>query len=75
MYAEVRDDDGLVTAVMPAPFQECSPEGSLAGCRFKYDSPEEQCAENRTGGLHLLVVNELYGLLCTCMIVRACASI
>ena len=38
-----------MTAIMPTPFQNCTREGTLPGCLFKYDHPEEQCSEGRTG--------------------------
>ena len=48
IYAEVRDGE-LVTAIMPTPFQNCTREGTLPGCLFKFDHPEEQCSQGRTG--------------------------
>ncbi len=50
IYAEVRGRK-LVTAVMPPPFQRCSREGTLTGCLFKSDHPDDQCKGNRTGDL------------------------
>lgn len=38
-----------MTAIVPAPFQNCTREGSLPGCLFKFDHPEEQCTQRRTG--------------------------
>ena len=49
MYAEVRNGTKTVSAVMPPTFQNCSKVGNLTGCLFKYDSPDEQCSNNRTG--------------------------
>lgn len=50
IYAEEKEGE-LLTAVMPPPFQDCTPEASLTGCLFKFDSPQEQCKGNRTGDL------------------------
>lgn len=38
-----------MTAIMPTPFQNCTREGTLPGCLFKFDHPEEQCTQGRTG--------------------------
>lgn len=43
-----------MTAIIPPPFQNCTREGTLPGCLFKFDHPEEQCTQRRTGGLFFI---------------------
>ena len=39
----------LVWASVPVFARKCTRQGELDGCLFKYDNPDEQCANNRKG--------------------------
>lgn len=47
-YADVREGT-IVYASIPVLFKSCSQQGSLSACLFKYDDPDAQCADGRTG--------------------------
>lgn len=46
MYAN--GEDLVFRATIPG-FLNCTQEGNLPGCLFKFDRPNEQCTEGRTG--------------------------
>ena len=48
LYVESRNGT-LISAVIPPTFQNCTQEGVRPGCLVKFDSPYEQCAQNRSG--------------------------
>ena len=48
MYGEL-ENDALRTAIIPPFYQMCNREGGLAGCLVKYDTPQQQCSENKRG--------------------------
>ena len=49
-YAHVQNVSGsVVWASVPVFYQDCSREGGRSGCLFKYDDPDDQCADGRTG--------------------------
>ena len=39
----------LKTAVIPPTFHKCDKQGFQPGCKFKFDSLEEQCSDRREG--------------------------
>lgn len=41
-------EDLVFRATIPG-FLNCTQEGNLPGCLFKFDRPNEQCTEGRTG--------------------------
>lgn len=58
IYVNTSDDksnttEDLVTAVIPPAFHKCERQGIQPGCKFKFDSPEEQCSERRKGYPHV----------------------
>jgi hypothetical protein len=48
---EVRSNvtEELKTAVIPPTFHKCDKQGFQPGCKFKFDSLEEQCSDGREG--------------------------
>lgn len=48
LYGEL-EMNTLRTARIPSFYQQCGREGGLAGCLVKYDDPDEQCSEGRSG--------------------------
>lgn len=69
VYARWRNGS-LLWASIPVVFKNCaSPFGSLPGCLFRYDDPDDQCKDNRTGGYRygVLATNQelvIVGFLC-----------
>ena len=43
------ENTSLIYAVIPPSFHECESDSNLPGCLFKYNTPQEQCKNGRTG--------------------------
>ena len=39
----------LKTAAIPPTFHKCDKQGAQPGCKYKFDSPQEQCSGSRQG--------------------------
>ena len=53
LWVGVREDSSVFTANTLPGFLNCTRLGTLPGCLFKYDAPNEQCAEGREGKITL----------------------
>ena len=52
--------DIFIYAILPIPFHLCNTEEvTLPGCLVKYDDPYQQCRDNRTGYIMIVVEGDL----------------